>query len=116
MPSLWRVSKPIDTLKFDISRTGLSSNITVQSREDKVTVREQLGFAVTQDEVAELLRHGRGLLPVHGILVLLVGGARRSTNGVQLKERVVCQQQNEALTHRASGTEDTFDPLALINA
>ena len=27
---------------------------------------------------------------------------------MQLKERVVCQQQNEALTDGAGGTEDTF--------
>lgn len=42
-----------------VELTSLASNVAVQSGEDKVTVRKVLGSAVTHNEVAELLRHGR---------------------------------------------------------
>jgi hypothetical protein len=62
--------------KYTISwnLTGLASDVTVQSREDKVTILELLGAALAQDNVAERPRHGRGLLPPDGILVLLAKG------------------------------------------
>jgi hypothetical protein len=74
-----------------ISRTGLASDVTVQSREDKITVREQLGLALTQNKITQLLGHGASLLPIHGILVLLVCRTLGSADCVKLKEGVVCQ-------------------------
>ena len=35
--------------------TSLAGDVTVQPREDEVTVREQLSLALTQDKVAQFL-------------------------------------------------------------
>jgi hypothetical protein len=87
--------------------TGLAGDVTVQSGEDKVTVLELLGRALAQNEVAQLLRHGRGLLPADGILVLLSKRTLGGTDSMELQEGMVRQQQNEALADRTGGTEHT---------
>lgn len=69
--------------------TSLASNVAVEPGEDQVAVLELFGFAFPKNEVAELLRHGRGLLPPDSILVLLAKGAVRGTNGVKLQEWVL---------------------------
>lgn len=67
-----------------------------------------LSLAVSQNKVAELLRHSRSLLPLHGILVALVGGALGGSNGVQLQEGVVGEQEDESLADGASGAQDPY--------
>lgn len=51
--------------------------------------------------------HGSGLLPPHGILVLLARGSGRGADGVEGEVRVLGEEKNESLTNGASGTEDT---------
>lgn len=91
--------------------TSLAGNIAVQSGEDKVTITELSGAALSQDQVAKVLRHRGCLLPAHSILVLLAGIAFRGTDGVQFEEGVISEEKNEALANGASGTEDTLSLL-----
>lgn len=90
------------------SPTKFTSDIAVQAREDEVTVAELVGLAIAKNEIAQLLRHGGRLLPLDGILVFLAGRAIRCTNGVQFKEGVVCEEEDESLTDRAGGAQDTY--------
>lgn len=68
--------------EIQFTHTDIAGNITVQSGEDDVTVLEVLGLALPHDEVAELLGHGHGLLPLHSIPVWLASRARRGSNGM----------------------------------
>lgn len=87
--------------------TSLASDVTVQTREDQITVAELRGTALAQHQLAQFLGHGRCLLPPGGILVLLVGRALRGTNSMKFQERVIGQQKDESLTYGASGTQNT---------
>ena len=87
--------------------TSITRNIAAQPRKHKITVLELLGLAVTEDEGAELLRHGSVLLPLHSILVGFAGRALGCANSVEFQKRVVCEKEDESLAYGASGTENT---------
>ena len=87
--------------------TSLAGDVTVQAGEDKVTVRKVLCPAFPHDQVAESLRHGRRLLLLNGILILLARGALRGTESVELQEGVIGEEEDESLANGASGAEDT---------
>lgn len=55
--------------------TDIASDVRVKTAEDYIAVLELLGLALSHDHVGNIA-HGRGLLPSHGILILLAGGAR----------------------------------------
>jgi hypothetical protein len=55
--------------------TNIASDVRVKTAEDNIAVLELVGLALSHDHVGDIA-HGRGLLPSHGILVLLAGGAR----------------------------------------
>jgi hypothetical protein len=87
--------------------TNITGNIAVQSGKHKITVRKLVRCAILDNQFAELLGHGHGLLPFHGILVFLSGGTRRGADFVQDQVWVVSEKQNESLAYRACGSEDT---------
>lgn len=71
--------------------TDLAGNVRVEAAEHNVAVLEFFGLALPHDHVGDVA-HGRGLLPPHGILVLLAGGAGRGADGVQLEEGVLGEE------------------------
>lgn len=87
--------------------TYFACDITVQSGEDDVAILEVLGLALPHDEIAELLGHGRGLLPLHCLPVRLASRARRSPDGMEHQEGMLCEQEDESLAHGARGAQDT---------
>ena len=102
-----RILVLVHSCSSEPQHTSFARNIAVKSREDKIAVGKLLGPAIPQNKVAQSLRHGRALLPLHSIFVGLSGGTARGTDGLELKERVVCEQEDESLAHRSGGTEDT---------
>lgn len=86
--------------------TNFTCHIRVQTAKDNVALQELAGLALLHDQVGDLA-HGGGLLPPHGILVLLSGRSRRGTDGVEDKVRVVLEQEDEALANGAGSTQHT---------
>jgi hypothetical protein len=91
-----------------IKRTNVSRDIAVQTGEDEVAVCELFGRALLDYEVADALREGDGLLPPHGIFVLLPCRALRGADRVQDEVRVESEEENEALADGPCGTEDSW--------
>lgn len=87
-------------------RTNFSCNVRIQSAEYDVTLRELARLALLHNQVAHGA-HGRRLLPLDGIAVLLACGLGRGADGNKLEEGVVLEQEDEALAYGAGGTEDT---------
>lgn len=86
--------------------TDLASDVRVETAEDNIAILELLSLALSHDHLGDVA-HGRGLLPPHGILVLLAGGARRGADGVELQEGVLGEEEDEALADGAGASEDT---------
>ncbi len=89
-----------------LKHTDLAGDVRVQPAEDDVAVGELARLALAHDELA-YVAHRRGLLPPHGVPVLLAGRSRRGPDGVQDEVRVLRQQQDEALADGAGATQDT---------
>lgn len=85
--------------------TDLASDVRVETAKDNIAILELLSLALSHDHLGDVA-HGRGLLPPHGILVLLAGGARRSADGVELQEGVLGEEEDEALADGAGASED----------
>ena len=52
-------------------RTNISSNIAIEARENEVAVCELLRSALLDNQIANAVGEGQGLLPLDGIPVLL---------------------------------------------
>ena len=91
-----------------VSRTDFTGDVRVQAAEDDVAVGELAGLTLANDELADGT-HGGGLLPPHGILVLLAGGPGRGADGVEDEVRVLGEQQDEALADGARAAQDTCE-------
>lgn len=87
--------------------TNITGNVTIQARKHKIAVRKLVRCAVLDNQLTELLGHGHGLLPFHGILVFLSRGTRRGADFVKDQIWVVSEKQDEALADRACCSEDT---------
>lgn len=110
------LQKPIKRLfplyNADCPLTSVTGNVAVQPRENQITVFEVLGFAVTDNKVAEIIGHGPGLLPFHSIFVRLARRTLRGTDSVELQQWVLSKEEDESLADRASGSKNTFFSLA----
>lgn len=78
----------------------------VQAAEDDIAITELARLALLDDQIAHGA-HGRGLLPLDGIAVLLASRLGRGADGDELQEGVVLEEEDEALAHRAGGAENT---------
>jgi hypothetical protein len=88
--------------------TNLSSNVRIQPAENNVAVLELRGLALADNHLGDVLADGRGLLPPHGIAVLLAGGPRGGADGVELERGVLREEEDEALADRAGAAEDAW--------
>lgn len=86
-------------------RTNIASDIGIEAAKHHVAVGKLLRAALPHDHLGDVA-NGRGLLPPHGILVLLACGAGRGADCVQLEGRVALQEEDEALADGAGAAED----------
>jgi hypothetical protein len=86
--------------------TNVAGDVRVKTAKDNVTVLELIRLALPHHHLGDVA-HGGGLLPPHGILILLARGAGRGADGVEGEVRMLGEEEDEALTDGASGTEDT---------
>lgn len=93
-------------LRGRLKHTNIACNVGVQTAKDNVTFEKLARLALLDDEVAHRAHWG-GLLPLDGIAVLLACRLGRGADGNELEERVVLQQEDEALANGAGGAEDT---------
>lgn len=91
-----------------VELTNIARDIGIEPAKHHVAVLEFLWAALPHDHVGDIA-NGRGLLPSHGVLVLLAGGARRCADGVQLERRVALEEEDEALADGASAAEDACE-------
>lgn len=98
---------------FGISLTNIARDIGIESAEDHIAVLKLLRAALPHDHVGDVA-NGRGLLPSHGVLVLLAGGAGRCADGVELERWVALEEEDEALADGASASEDTWRGVKLV--
>lgn len=87
--------------------TNIACDVAVQPGEDKVAVLELLWSALPYYELTQLLRHGKSLLPLDGILVLLASRPLRSADCVEGEMWVQGKEEDEALAYGAGCAEDT---------
>lgn len=93
-------------------RTNIASDIGIEAAKHHVAVGKLLRAALPHDHLGHVA-NGRGLLPPHGILVLLACGAGRGADCVQLEGRVALQQEDEALADGAGAAEDAWEYIML---
>lgn len=87
----------------------VARDVGVQAREDDVAFAlELIRAAVLHDELAESFAHGQGLLPFHGVAVLLAGAFRGGADGGEGEVRVQGEEEDESLADGASRSQDTW--------
>lgn len=91
----------------DGGRTNLPRDVRVETAEDDVAVAELGRLALAHDHVRDGA-DGRGLLPPHGILVLLARGARGGADGVEDEGGVLREEEDEALPDGAGAAQDAW--------